>query len=256
MKTIAFVNQKGGSGKTTSTIGLGAGLSLCGKNVLLVDLDPQAHLGIGLGIKTDYKAPSVYQLLRHDDVKYTDVMVGRANDTLQLLPSNINLSGAEAELAGIAGRELLLREKLKAVTNVDYIIIDCPPSLGILSLNALCAADEIYVPVQVEFLALQGVSTLLKTVEIVRKRLNQDLKIGGFIATRFDQRKNLNRAVVARLQHHFKQRTFKVLIRDNIALAEAISLGQTIFQYRPASHGAQDYLNLTKEFLERQGNGY
>lgn len=258
MKKIAFMNQKGGSGKTTCSCGLGAALTRINKKILLVDLDSQAHLTYGLGIKPAEVKLSVYDLLKDENVQYTDVMISRPNDTLQLLPANLRLSGAEAELASVAGRELLLAEKLEQIDTkaFDLIIVDCPPSLGILTLNALCAVDELYIPVQTEFLALEGVSKLIKTVDLIKKRLNSSLTIGGFIGTRFDHRKNLNRNVMEQLRKHFAEKTFKTIIRENISLAEAPSYGQTIFEYKPNSHGAADYEKLSEEFLRRTVNGH
>ena len=168
-----------------------------------------------------------------------------------LVPADINLSGAEIELAGLAGREFLLKEALSSLRGYDYIFIDCPPSLGLLTLNTLTAAQEVFIPLQTEYLALYGIAKLTTTVELVRKRLNRKLEITGILPTRFDSRKNLNREVLNKIQEHFRDKVFKTLIRDNISLAEAPSYGQTIFEYAPKSYGAEDYLKLCKEIAGR-----
>lgn len=248
MKTIALVNQKGGVGKTTSVINIGAGLHRLGKKILLVDLDPQAHLTYSLGIESHKLEGAIYELLT-GEATIEEVLIDRGG--LKVIPSTLSLSGAEIELAAQAGREYLLKEVIDKVGGFDYILIDCPPSLGILTLNALTTAQEVYIPLQTEFLALQGLSKLLETVEIVKKRLNSNLEITGIIATRFDRRKNLNREVVEKIKNYFGNKLFKTLIRDNISLAEAPSFGKTIYEYKPRSYGTEDYLNLSKEILKR-----
>ncbi|MCM8825493.1 MAG: AAA family ATPase, partial [Candidatus Omnitrophica bacterium] len=208
MKRIAIINQKGGVGKTTSAVNIGAGLCLLKKRVLLIDLDPQAHLTYSVGIKAHELDKTIYHVFRGDS-EATQVIIPRLIDVslpfsahsrysgeFFVLPSSLDLSGADLEFGGIAGREFLLKECLASVDGFDFVFIDCPPSLGLLTLNALTTADEIYIPLQTEFLALQGISKLLETVEIVRKRLNNEIKISGIIGTRFDGRKRLNREVV------------------------------------------------------------
>ncbi|MEW6112773.1 MAG: ParA family protein [Acidobacteriota bacterium] len=249
MATIALINQKGGVGKTTSTINLGAGLAMLGKSVLLVDLDPQAHLTYGLGIQAHDLEATVYEVLR-GEVTAQEAILRR--DALEVLPSSLGLSAAEMELSGMAGRELLLKEALAGLAPRDFVLLDCPPSLGLLTLNALTAAQEVFIPLQTEFLALQGMSKLIDTVNVVKKRLNSDLTISGIIGTQFDGRKNLNREVVEKIREYFADKLFETLIHDNVALAEAPSYGQTIFEYRPDCRGAQDYLALSQEAVARR----
>ena len=249
MPTIALINQKGGVGKTTSTINLGAGLSMLGKSVLLVDLDPQAHLTYGLGIQAHELDYTVYEVLK-GEIPAAEAIVRR--DGLEVLPSSLSLPAAEIELSGMAGREFLLKEALAELPPRDFVLLDCPPSLGLLTLNALTAAQEVFIPLQTEFLALQGMSKLIDTVNVVKKRLNPDLTISGIIGTQFDGRKNLNREVVEKIREYFADKFFETIIHDNVALAEAPSYGQTIFEYRPDCRGAQDYLALSQEAVARR----
>ncbi len=249
MTTIALINQKGGVGKTTSTINLGAGLAMLGKSVLLVDLDPQAHLTYGLGIAAHDLVYTVYEVLR-GEVTAQEAILKR--DQLEVLPSSLGLSAAEMELSGMAGREFLLKEALANLPARDFVLLDCPPSLGLLTLNALTAAQEVFIPLQTEFLALQGMSKLIDTINVVKKRLNRTLTISGIIGTQFDGRKNLNREVVEKIREYFADKLFETLIHDNVALAEAPSYGQTIFEYRPDCRGAQDYLALSREAVARR----
>lgn len=248
MKIIALINQKGGVGKTTCAINIGAGLNKLNKRVLLIDLDPQAHLTYSLGIPAHEQKNTVYELLKNK-IKAKKTIINR--NGIDLIPSSLNLSGAEIEFSGIAGREFLLRESLEGIKKYDYVLIDCPPSLGLLTLNALTTAQEIYIPLQTEFLALQGMSKLLETINIVKKRLNKNIEIAGIIATRFDHRKNLNKEVVEKIENYFGNRLFNTFIRDNVSLAEAPSFGQTIFEYKSNSYGSKDYLSLCKEIIKR-----
>lgn len=245
---VALINQKGGVGKTTSVINIGAGLARLGKRVMLVDLDPQAHLTYSLGIRAHELEKSIYELLK-GEARLRDVLIER--DGLAVVPANLDLSGAEVELAGEAGREFLLREALGETGGYDYVLLDCPPSLGLLSLNALTAAQEVYIPLQAEFLAMQGMSKLMETIEKVRHRLNKELQMTGIFATLFDGRKVLNKEVVDKIRDHFGSKVFSTTIRDNVALAEAPSFGQTIFEYKLNSYGAEDYSNLCREIIER-----
>lgn len=249
MRTLAFLNQKGGTGKTTSTVNVGAGLARKGKKVLLVDMDPQAALTYSLGVKAHELDRAIYELLK-GETTLEDVPIDRRG--LHLIPANLNLSGADLELAGMPGREFLLQEALSAnEVYYDYILIDCPPSLGLLSVMSLTYVGEVYIPLQTEYLALQGLARLTETVETVKKRLNPGLEISGILATRFDSRKVLNREVLAKIQEHFGTKVFKTTIRENISLAEAPSFGKTIFEYKPESHGAEDYEKLCREILRR-----
>ena len=248
MQIIALTNQKGGVGKTTCAINIGAGLNGLNKRVLLIDLDPQAHLTYSLGIPAHELNNTVYELLK-GTVILKETIIER--NGLSLVPSSLNLSGAEIEFSGVAGREFLLKESVEGLKKYDYVFIDCPPSLGLLTLNALTTAQEVYIPLQTEFLALQGMTKLLETINIVKKRLNKDLEIAGIIAMRFDNRKNLNREVVEKIKEYFGNKLFNTLIRDNISLAEAPSFGKTIFEYKSNSYGSKDYLDLCKEIIKR-----
>ena len=248
MRTIAIANQKGGVGKTTSTLNIGAGLALLRKKVLLIDLDPQAHLTYSMGILAHELTQTVYQVLK-GEATVEDVTLDL--DELKLIPSTLDLSGAEMELSGLPGREFLLREAIDRPRGFDFILVDCPPSLGLLTLNAFTTVKEVYIPLQMEFLALQGMGKLLQTVEVVKKRLNRELSVTGVIGTRFDARKTLNREVEDKIKAHFGDRVFTTMIRENISLAEAPSFGKSIFEYRPDSHGAEDYLALCREIITR-----
>lgn len=248
MKIIAFINQKGGTGKTTSVVCVGFGLAKLDKKTLLIDLDPQAHLTYSVGIEAHKLTNTVYGLLK-GNIALKDVIIDRAG--VKIIPSSLELSGADIELSNVPGREFLLKEALGNINNFDYVLLDCPPSLGLLTLNALTASHEIYIPVQTQFLALQGMSTLLQTIEIIKKRLNKNVEISGIIATLFNGRKNLNIEVVNKIKEYFGNKLFKTYIRENISLAEAPSFGKTIYEYKPDSHGAVDYLELCKEIIKR-----
>jgi len=257
----AFLNQKGGVGKTTSVVNIGAGLSLLGKKVLIVDLDPQGHLTTFLGIESVRFATTVYDvvcgkgdartsIVRQELGARLTVDGNHTSLTMSVLPSNVDLAKAEAILALRHNREFLLKEALDRIRgDFDYILIDCPPSLGLLSSNALVAADRVFIPVQAEFLALESLENLLGLVESIMAQHNPDLEIGGLIATRYDSRKVINRSVVESLQERFGVLLLGTRIRENIVLAESPSVGKDIFTYRPRSHGAQDYLNLCLEIV-------
>jgi chromosome partitioning protein len=248
MPVIAVTNQKGGVGKTTSVMNIGAGLARMGKRVLLVDMDPQAHLSYSLGIASHELENTLYEVLKGDTALDGSIV---ELGGMHVLPSNLDLSGAEVEFAAEAGREFLMKEALASVADYDYVFLDCPPSLGLLFLNALSAADEVYIALQAEFLALQGLSKLLETIEKVKKRLNPSLEISGVITTRYDARKVLNQEVAEKILDHFGPRVFKTFIRDNISLAEAPSFGKSIFEYKPSCHGAVDYMGLCREITKR-----
>jgi len=233
-------------GKTTSAINIGAGLVELGKRVLLIDLDPQANLSLSLGIPR--QKSTIYEALRGESelVPYT------VKENLDVVTSTLDLSGAEMELINEAGREYILRELLEVVEeDYDYVIIDCPPSLGLLTLNALTSSTYVYIPLQTEFLALQGLTKIKQIIDKVRFRLNKKLSIGGVIATMYDHRKVLNRDVVETIKKFFGKRVFETYIRDNVALAEAPAQRKDIFAYNKRSSGAKDYLALSKEIIER-----
>jgi chromosome partitioning protein len=248
-RTIAIINQKGGSGKTTTTVNLGACLAGLGKKILLVDIDPQAHTTTHLGFKPHEIETTIYDVLMNShpvDKTITKTLLGK----LDILPSNVNLSGAEIELVNIVGRENILKDRIKGLNDkYDYILIDCPPSLGILTLNALNTAQELFIPIQAEFFALEGMTKLLQTIKVVKERLNKKLEISGVILTMFDGRKNICRDVTRKVEEFFKEKTFKTRIRDNVKLAEAPSYGQPVILYAPRSYGSLDYQELAKEVL-------
>jgi len=249
MKTIAITNQKGGTGKTTSTINIGAGLTRMGQKVLLIDLDPQANLSFSLGLADPGSLPNVYEVLK-GEIALSHAIIDI--NGLGVIPSSPELVNLEMDMALHQGRATLLRHALDIPLDWDYILLDCPPSSGLITLNALTAAQELYVPVQAEFLALQGMSKLLETVDNVRRDHNPSLLLSGIIATRYDQRRVLNREVIGSLSEHFGNKLFNTFIHENIALAEAPSFGQDIFSYRPDSNGARDYLSLCREIVERR----
>lgn len=250
-KIISLVNQKGGTGKTTSTINIACGLKNRGYNVLLIDLDAQGNATTCLGVEAE-SLKTTYELLTDDNVKASDVIVKKKVD---VIPSDIRLAGAEAELMGKPYSGMILKEKLEEVKdNYDYIFIDCSPSLGILTLNALTCSNEVYIPVQAEILPLRGLSQLLDTIQVIKRRANPELIINGVIITMYDNRKRLNKDVVEVLSKNFKDKVFKTYIRNNIALAEAPgSGGLDIYDYAPGSNGAKDYNSLVDEIIEREG---
>jgi len=245
-KVISISNHKGGVGKTTSAINIGAGLNKLGKKVLLIDLDPQANLSQSLGlIEPD---TNIYGALRGEyKLQPIEILKG-----LDLIPSTLDLSGAEIEMSGEAGREYILKELIGPIRDsYDFIIIDSPPSLGLLTINSFTASDEILIPLQAQYLALQGLTKLIEVVDKIKRRLNKELEIGGVFITQYDKRKVLNRDVAATIEAHFKDEVFKTKIRDNIALAEAPANGLDIFRYNPKSYGAEDYLSISKEIIKK-----
>ena len=246
-KVLSISNHRGGVGKTTSAINIGAGLNMLGKKVLLIDLDPQANLSQSLGLINQEK--TIYGALK-GDYKLSPVLVLKG---LHVIPSTLDLSGAEIELSSEPGREYILKELIDDIRkDYDYIIIDSPPSLGLLTINSFTAADEIIIPLQAQFLAMQGLAKLVEVVEKIKSRLNKGLKVGGVFITQYDGRKVLNRDVFETINEHFKSEVFKTKIRDNIALAEAPAQGMDIFRYNAKSNGAEDYMALAKEIIKRK----
>lgn len=252
MRIIAFTNQKGGTGKTTSVVNLGASLSRAREKVLLVDLDPQGNLTIHLGLNPRTVRLSICETLdRSAGKNINDVIIKTKTPGLDFIAGSPRLTSYEINLAGEVARETVLKNAIGNVRGYDYIFIDCPPSLGLLTLNALTTAREVFIPVQVEYFALEGLARLLETIDLVKKRLNPHLEIGGIIATMFDIRNNLSQQVLQKIKQHFKEKVFKTVIRQNIRLAEAPSFGQDIFLYSPDSHGAEDYRKLAREVMNR-----
>lgn len=246
-RTIAIINQKGGSGKTTTTVNLGGYLASFNKKVLVLDLDPQANTTIHLGLKPHEIEKNIYDVMT-DGASINSIIKKTEVESLDICPANIDLSGVEIELAGIVGREMVLKDALDdTIKNYDYIIVDCPPSLSLLTINALTVAKEIIIPVQTEFFALEGMGKLINTVEIVKQRLNRDLKITGILPTMFDGRTNLSKEVIEKINEYFGNKVYKTKIRKNIKLAEASSHGKPILLYDPKSSGAEDYEAFSKE---------
>jgi chromosome partitioning protein len=260
MRVIALMNQKGGVGKTTTTVNLGACLAEMGKKVCLIDLDPQAHLTINYGLEPSPDLLSLYDMLV-EERSFLEV-VHQIDKKVALVPSSIDLAAAEIELVSILGREMLLKKRLESAQHdFDFILLDCPPSLGLLTINALAVAGEVIIPMQPHFLALQGVGKLLETISLVSRRMNPRLKVSGIVLTMFDSNTKLSTEVVTDLNGFIESakgknlpwsnaQVFKTKIRRNIKLAECPSFGQTILAYEPQSNGATDYRALAKEVLE------
>jgi chromosome partitioning protein len=257
MRRIAVLNQKGGVGKTTTAVNLSAALAMAGHKTLVLDLDPQAHATLHLGLLPGRSGPSLYEVLT-DGLPLASVRRDVAPN-LSICGSHIDLAGAELELLGTVGREVILRDQLAADTEpYDFVLMDCPPSLSVLTLNALCAANEVLIPLQAHFLALHGLSKLLETVNLVSKRVNRELKVGGIVLCLYDAGTRHGGEVIEDLESFFVGRrnadapwadakVFKTRIRRNIRLAECPSFGQSIFQYAPTSRGAEDYASLAAE---------
>jgi chromosome partitioning protein len=246
-KIIAIANQKGGVGKTTTSVNLGACLAYIGKRVLLVDVDPQGNATSGLGIEKADVEHCIYDILV-DDVDVKEVIKPSEVENLDIIPSTIQLAGAEIELVPTISREVRLKRALEAVKHhYDFIVIDCPPSLGLLTINALTASDTVLIPVQCEYYALEGLSQLLNTVRLVQKHLNTELMIEGVLLTMLDARTNLGIQVIDEVKKYFQDKVYQTIIPRNIRLSEAPSHGQPIIIYDPRSRGAEVYLELAKE---------
>lgn len=248
-KVIAIANQKGGVGKTTTSVNLSACLADLGQRVLLIDIDPQGNATSGLGVDKSKIEKSIYDALV-DDVPIKDIIIDTEVEKLKILPATIQLAGAEIELVSSMSRETKLKRGIdKIKDDYDYVIIDCPPSLGLLTINSLTAANSILVPIQCEFYALEGLSQLLKTITLIQDNLNQELVLEGVVLTMFDSRTNLSGQVVQEVKNHFQQKVFKTIIPRNVRLSEAPSFGRPVIKYDPKSKGAEVYYKLAKEVL-------
>lgn len=252
-RVIGIANQKGGVGKTTTAINLSACLAEKGKKVLLIDLDPQGNATSGFGLERGTIENTVYQLLISDDLSIKDCIQKNVQENVDVLPSDVNLSGAEIELIGIKRKEFILKKKLEPVRDdYDFVIIDCPPSLNMLTVNALTTADSVLVPIQCEYYALEGLSLLLHTISLVKKRLNASLEVEGVVFTMYDSRTNLSLQVVENVKDNLKQNVYKTIIPRNVRLAEAPSHGLPINKYDPKSTGADGYRSLAQEVIDRK----
>ncbi|HPM17591.1 MAG: AAA family ATPase [Bacteroidales bacterium] len=251
-RIIAIANQKGGVGKTTTAINLAASLAALEKKVLIVDADPQANATSGIGIDTRQIKCTVYDCLI-DGRDPSEALLGCGIDNLSVLPSNIDLVGAEIEMLERPEREKILKNILGRISgNFDYIIIDCSPSLGLLTVNALTAANSVIIPVQCEYFALEGLGKLLNTIKIIQNNLNPDLEIEGFLLTMYDSRLRLSNQVAEEVNKHFQQMVFQTIIQRNVKLSEAPSFGQPAILYDADSRGTVNYLNLARELIEKQ----
>lgn len=249
VRVIAIANQKGGVGKTTTAVNLSSCLALLGARVLLIDVDPQGNSTSGLGIDKSTVKRCVYDCLVND-VPMDEAIVSTKVENLGLLPATIQLAGAEVELVSVLARENMLKRALEKVKyRYDFVLMDCPPSLGLLTINALTAASSVLVPIQCEFYALEGLSQLMRTVGLVQKNLNPSLQLEGVVLTMFDARTNLSIQVVDEVKNHFRNKVYRTIIPRNIRLSEAPSHGKPIVQYDPKSRGAEVYLELAKEVM-------
>lgn len=251
-KVISIANQKGGVGKTTTSVNLSTLLAKRGKKVLLIDADPQGNATSGIGSDKNVEF-SVYDLIISDDVEPKDTIQKTEIKNLSICPSNINLAGAEVELVSMMSREYRMKEKLDIIKkDYDYILIDCPPSLGLITLNAFTASDSVLIPVQCEYYALEGLGQLINTVNLVKKHLNKEFEIEGALLTMYDIRTNLSNQVVKEVKKYFDNKVYKTVIPRNVRLSEAPSYGMPITTYDPKSKGAKSYERLAKEFLKMQ----
>lgn len=250
-KIISVANQKGGVGKTTTSVNLSTILAKKGKKVLLIDADPQGNASSGVGIDRNDVELSVYDILINE-IEVNDIVKKTNIKNLNLCPSNINLAGAEVELVSVMSREHRLKEKLDKIKNdYDFIIIDCPPSLGLITLNAFTASNSVLIPVQCEYYALEGLGQLLNTINLVKKHLNKDIEIEGALLTMYDIRTNLSNQVVKEVKKYFNDKVYKNVIPRNVKLSEAPSYGMPISIYDPRSKGAKSYEKFVKEFLKK-----
>lgn len=253
-KIIAIANQKGGVGKTTTAINLAASLAVLEKKVLIIDADPQANATSGSGFDIKNVKTSIYECLI-DEVNPNDIILNSEIEGLDLLPSHIDLVGAEIEMLNMPNRERMLKTVIEKIDKkYDYILIDCSPSLGLITVNSLTAAQSIMIPVQCEYFALEGLGKLLNTIKIIQSRLNPDLEIEGFVLTMYDSRLRLSNQVVEEVRRHFQQMVFDTIIQRNVKISEAPSFGKPVIMYDAESKGSLNYLNLARELLQKNGD--
>lgn len=252
-KAIAIFNQKGGVGKTTTNINLAACLALKGKKVLILDIDPQGNTTSGVGISKKDLEVTTHEILIEDRHHPEEAVIPTATKNLDIMPASVQLAGAEVELIELAGREKRLKRAIDVLRpKYDYIFVDCPPSLGLLTINSLTAVDSVLIPIQCEFYALEGVSQLMSTIDIVKTNLNPQLEIQGVILSMFDGRTNLSIQVVEEVKRYFKEKVYTTVIPRNVRLAEAPSYGLPVIQYDPKSSGARAYMEFADEFLKNE----
>ncbi len=253
-KIIAIANQKGGVGKTTTAINLAASLAVLEKKVLIIDADPQANATSGSGFDIKNIKTSIYECLI-DEVNPNDIILNSEIEGLDLLPAHIDLVGAEIEMLNMPNRERMLKTVIDKIDKkYDYILIDCSPSLGLITVNSLTAAQSIMIPVQCEYFALEGLGKLLNTIKIIQSRLNPDLEIEGFVLTMYDSRLRLSNQVVEEVRRHFQQMVFDTIIQRNVKISEAPSFGKPVIMYDAESKGSLNYLNLARELLQKNGD--
>lgn len=251
-KIISIVNQKGGVGKTTTAVNLGASFAILGKKTLIADIDPQSHTTIGVGLEREVIKSSIYELLVGEENPENAILATRIIG-LDVIPSTIDLAGAEVELVNLESREMLLKKVLEKIKNdYNFILIDCPPSLGLLTINALSATNSVIIPIQCEFYALEGLTQLLNTINLVKKSLNPVLEIEGILLTMFDSRTNLSRQIAEEVRKHFAEKVYKSVIPRSVRVAESPSYGLPLVLYDPNSKAAEAYLSLAREVIENE----